>query len=239
MTNRYDIDPKRLEGKKDIFDYIKDIKDRTDTQETGLRAGHTAIEDGDFILRNGDIVVSESDNSIVLRILHGAIPQIHFFPLGATDTHRARILSLDFDVGAGADQAIQMGVETVGGVQDGGKVLLSKTYAILAHQPNGGNESYFWLNILPEMILYRGKWNNQVQQDSRTGIYPGTVDLGAGFAGVTISYAITVASTMVPVTTIMSSAAVTWNLSAFNTNGFTLVWSGTTAKTINWWAFRV
>lgn len=242
MPNRYLTDPLRLRGQKDVVEYFIDLNRRVTTEETSLRAGHTAIEDGNFTVRNGDIIVSESDDSIVLRLMHGDIPEIRMWPLGDTDTHRVAFFAYD-DVDGGQTAAIIIETDP-GTVIDGGKLLIGRNFAVLSHQPDasGGEESYFWLGVdpfAPEVASFRGKWANQTQYDDHQGIYAGTHGISAGFTSWTHTYSTPFASDIGTIVTLQSSAVVSWMVTAQSSSAFTVSWSGTTAKTLNFWNFRV
>jgi hypothetical protein len=247
VTGKYTAKPGRFEGKQDIIEYVKSALGRLNEGDSSLQIGHTAIEDGDLTVRNGDILVSESDGTLVLRIMHGAVPEIRFFPLGATDTHRATILALDANVDpALLDQAIQIFVETTGGVIDGGKVLMTRNYAIFSHQPDasGGPETYLWLNAdpgTPGVIQMRGIWSNQIQYDSGQALYMGSFTAGAGFSTWTHTYFSSFLTAMYPIVNVnYTGATLQWNLDGFNSSSFTVRF-GTTAgsKVINFWNFRL
>lgn len=241
MSSRYDRNPLRLGGQKDITEFVQGLLERMKAQESSLQIGHTAIEDGNLVIRNGDIIVSESDDSVVIRVVHGGIPEIRFYPLGDTDTHRIAMFGYDFNSGGAPDQAFQLCVETNNLVQDGGKLLMSRQYAILSHQPDGGLESFLWLNAFsPQEALYRGRWTNQVQHDNNMGIYTGVISVGGGFSSWTHTYFTSFATTIAPVVGLVNSGStVTWTITGMTTSAFTVGWSGTAAKTINFWNFRV
>lgn len=243
MNGRYDVDPTRLQGKKSIIEFMQEVLKKVGSDDASLQIGHTSIEDGDLIIRNGDIIVSETDGEVVLQIMHGITPEIRFFPLGVNDTHRVALFAYDFGGGAAApDQAVQLCVETVGSVQDGGKLLLSRNYAILSHQPNGGSESYLWLNgnlTGSQEALFRGKWSNQAQFDSNMGLYMGVINAGGGFSSWTHTYFTSFATTIAPVVGLVNNPVVTWTILGFSTSSFTVGWTGTASKTITFWNFRV
>lgn len=241
MAGRYGRDPLRLGGQKDIVEYVKDALRRIETGESSLQIGHTAIEDGNLVVRNGDIVVSETSGEVVLRILHGGTPEIRMYPLGDTDTHRVAFFGYDFNAGGAPDQAVQLCIETTDLAQDGGKLLMSRQYAILSHQPDGGLESFLWLNAFsPQEALYRGRWTNQVQYDNNMGLYMGVINAGGGFSSWTHTYFTSFATTIAPVVGLVNSGStVTWTITGMTTSAFTVGWSGTAAKTINFWNFRV
>ncbi len=245
MTNKYGVDPSRLKGQKTIIEHLKDLVGRVAAGETSLQIGHTAVEDGHLTIRNGDVIVSESDGTVVLRLLHGGIPEIRFFPLGETDTHRAVILSFDFDAGAGADQAIQMGIEKTNTDQDGGKVLLTREIAVLSHQPAVGDETYVWLNadpLIPGSIVIKGRWSDQIFYEANQALYMGSFSFGSGFSNWTHTYLSSFATDMCPVVGFMNSVdtAVAWSITAQSTSSFKVRWAtGTDGKTINFWNFRI
>ena len=165
------------------------------------------------------------------------------FPLGDTDTHRIAFFGADFNSGVGVpDQSIQVCIETVGEVQDGGKLLLTRNNAILSHQPAAGNESYFWLNAPTsglQEVVYRGRWPNQYQFDNQMGIYTGVINVAGGFSSWTHSYFTSFATTTAPVVGLVNNPVVTWTIQGFSTSAFTVAWSGTASKIITFWNFRV
>jgi hypothetical protein len=241
--DRYGSSPTRNQGKKDIVEYVSEMMERLGTGETVRRIGATAIEDGNLTVRNGDIIVSESAGEVVWKLLHGAVPEMRWFPIGDTDTHRITFYGSNDPFFA---QSLTVVVETnPGAVADGGKVILSKDMAILSHHPiaSGGNESYIWLNgdfSAPEVIDIQCKWYNQFQTTSLQGVYTGQASIGGGFGSYTHTYFSAFASTAVPIATLFNSGgAVSWVVSAQSTSSFTISWSGTTGKTVNWWVFRI
>jgi hypothetical protein len=246
MVDKYSVDPKFLEGKPDIVSYITELYRRVADGETVQRVGFTAIEDGNLVVRNGDIIVSETTGEIVLRIMHGETPEVRFYPLGSITTHRATLEAFDFSSTPGTpDQSVQLFIETEpGGVVDGGKVLLNQTGAVLAHQPDasGGEESHLWLNFgFDEIANYRGRWFNQIQSDDHQGLYTGSFVASSGFSTWTHTYFTPFATSIIPIVTVLhSGSTIQWVLDAQSTSAFTVRFSSTTnAKTINFWNFRV
>jgi len=243
--SRYDTNPIRLKGKKDLVEYVAELMGRVATGESAQRIGNTAIEDGNLTVRNGDIIVSETAGNIVLRILHGTEPQVRFFPVGTNDLHRINFFAQNDDTfGETIFMMVETNPETPTSVVDGGKIILSTTSTILSFQPlaSGGNEAYIWLNYpgAPEVFDFQGKWMNQFQTTTQQALYPGQASLGAGFGSYTHTYFSAFATTVVPIVTLFNSGGtVSWVLTAQSTSSFTITWSGTTAKTINWWVFRV
>jgi hypothetical protein len=245
--SRYRSDPSRIKGKKDISEIIIDINNRLKAGETSLRIGNTAIEDGNLVVRNGDIVVSLSDDTEVLRIVHGDTPEIRYFATGVDAT---------FDLGPGFGEVettvMHVGVydAAVPGdhVIDGGHLQLRLDDAILSYEPdNGDNAVSMWLNpysrIDPfkEVILFRGKWDNQFEYAATNALAVGSVDIGAGFGSYTWTYQQTFATRTCPVVALVNTAGLitSWNVTAMSTTSFTVSWSGALAKILNWWNFRV
>ncbi len=242
-VNKYGVDPKFLQGQRDIVSHVIALGDRIASQEQALKAGHTAIEDGDFIVRNGNILVSESDDTVVLRIKHGEVPEINMWPLGDTDTHQVTMLGYDDALGS---QAIVTLVETTPGlVPDGGKVLLAREYALFSHQPNGGNESFIWLNsqqgITEEIALYRGRWSDQSQYDSNMGLYMGAFTASSGVSTWTHTYFTPFSTTIAPLFTVgISGGTVTWGIDSYSTSSFVIRFGATGSnKFVTFWNFRL
>ena len=243
--SRYDTNPNRLQGQKDIITHVLDLGERITTKEKSLQIGHTAIEDGDLTVRNGYIVVSETDDTIVMRLKHGAIPEIQFFPLGDNDTHKATLFGQDFNNDANnPNQAIQLDIELLDNTIDGGKLLLMRDGVILSHQPDGGQESFIWLNSLAgiseEVIAIRGAWPNQLQYDSHAALHMGDFVASSGFSTWTYTYSTPFATNMVPLFTIgVNGGTLTWGIDSYSTSSFVIRF-GVTAnnKFVTFWNFR-
>lgn len=246
MGNRYLVRPEHLEGKADVVTYITDLFKRVGEGETALRIGHTAIEDGNLTVRNGDIIVSESDDTIVLRIMHGAMPEIQFFPLGENDTHKGSVFGLDFNNDLNApNQAIQMYVAQIDGDPDGGKVLLMRDGAVLSHQPDGGQESYIWMNslagITEEVIAVRGRWPDQLTVDSHGALLVGAFTATAGFSTWTYTYFTPFATAMIPLVNVgVNGGTLTWGLDSYSASNFVIRFGVTgNNKMVTFWNFRI
>lgn len=245
MSNRYGTEPVRKRGQPDVVEYIKDLSERLRASEVAYRIGHTSIEDGDLIVLNGDIRVKESDGTTVLVIFHGSTPEIRMYPLGDTDTHQVAFFGFDFDLGFGPDQALQISVEKLAGfVEDGGKLLLTRNYGILSHQPDGGQESYLWLNadpVLDEIMVFRGKMRDQWQYDTRQTFYAGAFTASSGFSTWTHTYASAFADQVVPIVNVLhAGSTISWTIESYSTSAFTVRFSSTTnSKVITFCNVRV
>lgn len=243
MADKHGIDPNRLSGKKSLTEHLQDLIGRVAASETSTRIGHTSVEDGDLTIRNGDLIVSESSGSIVLRLLHGTSPEIRMWPLGESDTHRIAFLGYN---GAVEAQSLAIFIETSpDAVIDGGKVLLAKNYAVFSHQPDasGGQETYIWLNgdpAMTESFIFRGRFRDQNQYDTHQALYMGSFVASSGFSTWTHTYAASFDTTFIPLVTVLhSGSTIQWVLDAFSTSSFTVRFSSTANdKTVNFWGFR-
>lgn len=110
----------------------------------------------------------------------------------------------------------------------------------------GEDDMHLTLNVspitYPGRIGIRGKWLNQVDLDSHQAISVGSVDVTAGLSSVTYTYSVTMASTMAPIVGLFNvggALLVSWNISDMSTASFSVRWSGTLAKTMNFWSVRL
>jgi hypothetical protein len=246
MQNKYAVDPRHKEGKIDIVQYVTNLFQRVSEGDVALRVGHTAIEDGNLTVRNGDIIVSESDDTVVLRIKHGAVPEILFFPLGENTTHQGTLFGQDWDNNpSDPNIAVQLGIELLNHTIDGGKVLLMHDGTVLAHQPNGGQESFIWLNslagITEEVFAVRGRWPDQLQYDDHAGLLQGAFTATSGFSTWTYTYVTPFATSFIPLCTVgINGGTVTWGLDSYSTSNFVIRFGSTGSnKMVTFWNFRI
>lgn len=214
----------------DLLDIIDRLSRRISAIEASQRIGFTSFESG--------AITMISD-----------IPEIDMYPLGPDQVRRASLYAYDFG-GAGDPEgtAVTLLIEALlpNGDLDsaGGKVLFWTESAVLSHNPHaqGGEESYVWLGDggLAGRIDIQGFFNNQFQTSPQQAIYSGSFSTGAGFTSFTHTYFEAFASEIVPICTLLNSAgALTWNLTAQSTSSFTVAWSGTLTKIINFWNVRL
>lgn len=257
-TSRYRSDVRRQKAKVDLNDIIEDLHRRIKTGETAQRIGNTAIENGNLTVRNGDIVVSLSDDTEVLRILHGDVPEIRYQATGV-DTNRFGAVwgeDITIDLGSGfgfVDTTVMhMGVydTTVpeDHVADGGELTLHVDSAKLEYNPNNGdNHLSIWLNTysrvdpFKDIITIQGKFDNGFDFSAQSAMSTGSFNVGAGFGSLTWTYIQTFATTIAPVVGLVNTAGIvtSWNITAMNTSNFTVSWTGTLAKVVNFWNPRV
>lgn len=243
-SSRYIADPQALEGKRDIVTHVVELMNRVSSKDRSLQIGHTAIEDGDLTVRNGDIIVSESDDTVVMRIRHGSIPEIRMYPLGENTTHRVVVSGLDFTSPNGPDVALRLHVAMTIGDTDGGQLEIWRNSAVLSHSPNGGEETQVWLNSdqsMTEGIFIRGRFRNSWQYDNHQAIYAGFFNVPSGNTTWFHTYSIPFASNIVPVCTVheLGGGTIEWVISQNSTSQFTVRFSGTAAgKVVHFWCFR-
>jgi len=255
--NRYRSDPRRQQGKIDLNDIIIDMHRRLRAGETALRIGNTAIEDGNLVVRNGDIVVSLSDDTEVMRIVHGDVPDIRFFATGVDSDRFGAIwgedVSIDLGSGFGIVDTTQMHVGVYDStvpedhVRDGGSLRLLVDDAILEYIPNNGDtdthmrlNTYSRVDPFKEVITFKGRWDNLYDFSGLTAMSVGSVDVPAGFGSFTWSYVQTYSTTIAPIVGLVNTAGlVDWTITAMSTASFTVTWSGTLAKTLNFWNPRL
>lgn len=222
----------------DLLTKIAELQRRIMALETGRRIGNTSLDGGELSIRNGDIVVRNIDNEPVTRLEHGDSPRIRFYPVGDNNL-LGNILAWE----SGSDGVgIQMNVESPGNVQDGGKILLMDGTVYLSYQPADGTEIY--LNLAPnsayrEHFYFRGRWIVNDQLNDEDAIVMGQSDIGAGFGAATINFPIAFDTAPLLMYTLFSAVGpVSHDLTTLSSSSFTVGWSGTTAKTIYWQAWR-
>lgn len=213
----------------DLIDVIVKLEKRVKDLETNQRLSYSAFELGSIKM------ISE-------------IPSITMYPTGPDSTRRAALYAFDFGgTGDPAGTAVTLVIEGLDPDSfidsAGGTIFLGYNFALLGvHNPiDDIPESYIWLGQPgDDLIDFQGTFNDQNQTSAQQAIYSGSFVTGAGFTSFTHTYFEAFASQVVPVCTLLNSAgALTWNLTAQSTSSFTVAWSGTLTKTINFWNVRL
>jgi hypothetical protein len=224
----------------DLLKQIEELYRRVTAVENAKRLGNSSLDGGELSIKGGDIVVRSEDDTPVTRIEHGDEPRIRFYPNEGVANLESQILAWENPGNGGS--AIQMNVQQPGNVQDGGKVLLMNTVVYLSLQRAGLNECYFSIgesSLYPEHFRFRGRWRVGDQSNSDDAIVFGILNVGAGFGAASITFQQTFDTAPFVTYSILSAVGpVSHNLTAVSTTGFTVGWSGTTAKTIYWQAWR-
>lgn len=231
---------------EDLVKKLERLETRLATLERMPRLIATTIDGGELVFKNSDvgIVVEDSSGRRIITIVHSAtgpnpdIPIISLFPAGDDTAIRGELWAADF----GDDTVLEYSL-TEPLVTYGGKFYAAGSVAILSHAPNGGgNEAYIQflpLSAFNGSFYAIGTWENNVQHGTTDAVSCGSTTVG-GVSSLTITYTQTYASTIVPIVGFHSSSgAVNWCLTAQSTSAFTVAWTGTTTKIINWWSIRL
>src|SRR6185503_17779822 len=221
----------------DLLKMVADLQRRLVALENSRRLGNASIDGGELTVRGGDIVVRNDNNEEVLRIQHGAAPTVTLTPDYGLDAYKASIFAWESE-GQGA--ALEMGIRTSADVRDGSKLLLMKDVAYLTHSPNGGEEAFLSISQYAAATLYlRGKWLVGDQREASDAIVFGIESIGAEFGAASVNFTIPFDSTPFFTYSLFSSVGpVSHNIATLSSSSFTISWSGTTAKTIYWQAWR-
>jgi len=224
----------------DLLKQIEELYRRVVALEQGKRLGNTSLDGGELSIRGGDIVVRSSDDTPVTRIEHGNAPRIRFYPNDGVDDLESTILAWENQDNGGS--AIQMNVQQPDNVQDGGKLLLMNRSLYLSLQRNALPECYMSIGesfSYPEHFRFRGRWRVGDQSDSDDAIVFGISNVAAGFGAASFNFIQAFDTAPFMMYSIFSAVGpVSHNLTAVSNTGFTVGWSGTTAKTIYWQAWR-
>ena len=253
MSGRYDLDPGQTKGHKGFLNQFTELEDIVTGHKKTLRTSHKSVEEGELRIRNGNFYIMGDDDDIDISMIPGAIPTMTMYAKGlANETHSVIYYSTDFSSAPElTDQAGSIYISRISdNAVDGGRFILARSLAFLGWGPQSGSpygtgDQFIWIarqatSITDRVISFQGKWANYGQYSNSDALEMGTVNVGAGGTGTTVSYAATYISTVVPVVTLLNSGgAISWCLTAQTTSGFTIAWSGTAAKTINFWIFRV
>jgi hypothetical protein len=230
---------KQVRDKPDLFEIIKDLQERISSLERSPRLGTSSVDSGELTITNGNIVVRDSEGTPILSIIGGDVPVIEMQPNGGTDY---KIIQSGWE-SSSQGAACQISIaQLVGDVQDGGKLLLMRDAAYLSHQPNGAAESFYGAGVYgAENLFMKGRFgNNLMDADGLAAIVCGYINVSAGVSSYSHTYPITSAADMIPVVSMTNSAgALAGCLTSYSNSGFVFAWSGTLAKTITFWAFRV
>jgi len=229
---------RKARAPKDLIDYVAELEERIKKLETSPRLSSASIDVGYLALRGGDLIVLNANGEPTMQILHGSLPQIIMHPDYGANAYQASIFSWENpDDNSGV---LQLCIEQEqDGSQDGGKLLLMNVATYLSHQPASGNEVY--IRLQNEQVRVKGKWEANYN-DSMAGLVCGSASVAAGFGSYAYTYPTPIAAgTMVPVVQMVNTAgALAGCLTAMSNTGWTYTWaSGTLAKTINYWCFRI
>lgn len=224
----------------DLLKQIEELYRRVAALENGKQIGNTSLDGGELSIKGGDIVVRSDSGAAVTRIEHGRSPRIRFYPDSGVDSLESQLYAWEDTSFGGA--AIQMNVQQPGNVQDGGKLLLMNRAAYLSLQRQSQPECYISIGesyIYPEHFRFRGRWRVGDQTNDDDAIVFGIANVAAGFSAASFNFILPFDTAPFMQYSMFSAVGpVSHNLTAVSTTGFTVGWSGTTAKTIYWQAWR-
>jgi hypothetical protein len=224
----------------DLLDMIRGLEKRLSTMETNRRLGSSSIDNGSLIVNNGDVVIKDDTGVERVKLTHGINPSTYYRAANASDAVRARQVA--FADGSGVTNFQSYIVRDSDGAGDGGKLVLSKDYTYLSHQPASGEETFIGLSAYAAYnnhFLFRGKWISDDQFASWNSVYMGTVSIAAGFGAYSQVYDYPYPTTPLVLYTITGATA-NFNHCLVNSdaNGFTIGWSNVLAHDINYLILR-
>lgn len=226
-------------SKPDLIDQIARLEKRVATLESGRRLGSSSIDNGTLVVRNGDISVRDEDDNERVKLTHGVNPSTYYRPKDSSDGVRARQVAF---ASGGVTSFQSYMVRDSDGFGDGGKLLLTKEYAYLSHQPFAGEETFIGLSAYSAYnnhFLFRGKWISDAQFQPWNALYMGTIDVAAGFGGIIWNYDYEYPA--LPLLTYsITGAAANFNhcITAQSTTGFTISWSDALAHSVHYMVWR-
>ncbi len=193
---------------------------------------------------------------IIIDIGEDGLPEIRFYPDASDSFGRivagsdsgATGIGIEGESGTGgnrfqvihrADDYQVLHMDTDAEQADGGMLQLGTDYAASGYFGTSEIYNNYWYHQFDRTTLV-GRFKD-LGANSYWGIVCGGKTIGSGSGGGIITYGPTMASTMNPVATVRDGAATPnfyWCISASSTTGFTLVWSNTSSKEIDFWCFR-
>jgi hypothetical protein len=217
--------------------------------QTGLNSGPSvtgaSFNQATALLRPDGFIVKYNDNSGNKRggFVSGDALGAH---LSVTNSSGVQVCGVDMN----SDGSLNILSNTFPGagvqVDSGGNTFLTATSgaSISINGPGGtfisggsvgsmamdNNGVYGWL----------GKFQNFVSQSSTSALSSGQFSLSSANNGVVITYGATMASGMVPITTVQNGSSGAWsNITQNGSTQFTITAAVSAVQTFNWWCYRV
>lgn len=226
---------------EDLIQKIIRLEKRLSDLESVNRLTNASVGSGEFTLSGGDLVIRDDAGNKVLEIIHGTEPYIAIYPSDENAADDKIVIKGASNLNEGVE--LQASIQTSSSVQDGARLRLKKDYATLRHTPSGSPETTISLGKISgfsQSILFRGKWLPSTIVDKYQAVITDTLNIEAGFSSLIVSYDRTMDSQMIPLVSLLNAlGAVSWSVTAQSSSGFTVAWSGTDAKTISYWSFRI
>jgi len=223
----------------DLIEQIKRLEKRIAVLETSKRIGSSSVDSGSLIINDGDLIIKDASGSERIRLTRGVNPSVYQRAANATDEARARAVAFEQD---GKLQYQLYVVRDSDGAGDGGKLLLTREYAYLSHQPASGEETFIGLSAYAAYdnhFLFRGKWISDNQFADWNAVFMGTAKVESGFSGYAHTYDYPYPTTPLVLYSVTGNPATfTHSITATSTTGFTVTWSGTAAHDVNYLILR-
>jgi len=227
--------------KQSITDHIREINDRLKIVERARRASQTAVDVGNLVIKNlGKLIIEDNAGNQRVELSGGTTAKLRFRPITGGSTSGTLYAFND-----GGLTALQLGVESPEGAQNGGKVLLGRRYAILSNQPDDEDETFIWLNPFAQdptygqAIFMQGTWLNTYTWGDKDAIRVGRVTGLASVTTYTWAWNATTSGLHCPIVTpIHATLGIGVSLTSVTTTGFALVFSGGVTG-FHFWAFRI
>jgi hypothetical protein len=187
---------------------------------------------------------SATDYSSIGAFASGFVPGLLF--QSSAENAGATVLSLDdssayigYNTGFGHSLAIGA-TDTRLQTNNKGYWIVNDTYTQIGFDITEGSASSSMLKFHDTgLVRLVGKFNNYVAASSKDAVFTGSVSI-SGVSGVSLTYGATMASTMVPLVTLVDSgAAKSTQISASSTTGFTASFSASASGAVNIWSYRV
>lgn len=226
---------------QDLLDTIAKLEKRVKKLEAGNRGTNTSLESGNFVLNGGSIDVTDTSGNVIFRLARtGNDPTVTFTPTeGNVNNKRIKFTGHSYtDKGT----QLEVQVQNFDGTPSGGYLTVGEYGVALTHDTAGKLSGIIASNdlarpsaLLLKGIFYSGLANNIEDQ----AVIVGSVDVPAGFSSITVTYGKAFDTNVIPLVSVLSTTGgpVSWSLSNQTPSAFTVEWSGTTAKTISYWAF--
>jgi hypothetical protein len=214
---------------------------RVEVDAAGVRAYNSSgVNTTNIEAATGDATITGAFKTAVdgagVEIVPGSVPKVILQPNPADD-HYGQIFGLYF----GTENATEMSIRRVSDDSiDGGKVLLMQSGAVLSHQPaSPGVETYVGVGWpISQTFSGRGKMPGSFTFNDSLFYTAGTV-VGAGFGAISLSYGLTMTSSVFPLYAI-SGATPGFNhcINLSTLTGYSVAWDDGAAHNVWSWVCR-
>lgn len=234
-----------MRGRKreDLLDQIKALEKRISDLETVRRLSRTSLDAGELTITDGVVTVRDTNGTSALSIyIDDFTPTIVMSPTVGESSNivgEVRTTVREPETGATTYEVATTLRET--GQTDGGRLVLERSGSTLSHTPLDGNETFINVGGLasPETFLFQGKWPANYAYNTLQGVLTGGFAITGGVSSATITYDLPMQPFMIPIANLKSTGGVVaWLVTAYSNSSFTVAWTDTTDKVINYLAVR-